>query len=151
MERSRRQSFFFSDFPELADDSYATIGLDGPASMAAAGSMDPGLLEDEDEFIRTFMTQDGATGFVLESVVGGSWYTFDAPTNTLPDENLKVLIMQVTTAGNFSGRVNYQVFPLGEGLNDERISVDFDGEGVFGLGSNGNACGCTDPAAFNFR
>ena len=141
---------FFSDFPELADDSYATIGLDGPASMAAAGSMDPGLLEDEDEFIRTFMTQDGATGFVLESVVGGSWYTFDAPTNTLPDENMKVLIMQVTTAGNFSGRVNYQVFPLGEGLNDERISVDFDGEGVFGLGSNGNACGCTDPAAFNF-
>ena len=40
--------------------------------------------------------------------------------------------------------------PLGEGLNDERISVDFDGEGVFGLGSNSNACGCTDPAAFNF-
>ena len=71
---------------------YATTGLDGPASMAAAGSMDPGLLEDENEFIRTFMTQDGATGFVLESVVGGSWYTFDAPTNTLPDENMKVLI-----------------------------------------------------------
>ena len=78
--------------------------------MAAAGSMDPGLLEDEDEFHSNLHDPRRRHRLCpFESVVGGSWYAFDAPTNTLPDENMGVLIMQVTTAENFSGQVNYQV------------------------------------------
>ena len=38
---------FLSFFPEMADDTYATIGLDGPAaSSGLAGAADPSLVED---------------------------------------------------------------------------------------------------------
>ena len=34
----------------------------------------------------------------------------------LPDANLQVLVMQVTTTGTISGQINFQVFPLGARL-----------------------------------
>ena len=38
---------FLGFFPDLADDSYATIGLEGPAAMSGlAGAADPSLVED---------------------------------------------------------------------------------------------------------
>ena len=46
--------------------------------------------------------------------------------------------MQVTTSGGVSGQLNYQVFPLGIGANEERLSVEFDGPGVYGLGVGGS-------------
>ena len=39
-------ALFLPVFPDLADDSYATIGLEGPASSGAAGSADASLVED---------------------------------------------------------------------------------------------------------
>ena len=39
-------SLFLGVFPDLADDSYATIGLSGPATEGAPGSADPSLVED---------------------------------------------------------------------------------------------------------
>ena len=64
--------------------------------------------------------------------------------------------MQVTTSGSISGQLNYQVFPLGFGSDEERISIGFDGVGTFGESSGGNgtdnACGCTDSTAiWNLR
>ena len=58
--------------------------------------------------------------------------------------------MQVTTSGSISGQMNYQVFPLGVGADQEQISVEFDGAGTFGGGGGGNACGCTNPSAVNY-
>ena len=54
--------------------------------------------------------------------------------NGLPDANGRVLIMQVTTSGDISGQINYQVFPLGVGADQQQISVAFEGAGTFGLG-----------------
>ena len=70
--------------------------------------------------------------------------------NGLPDANLQVLVMQVTTAGSISGQINFQVFPLGVGANQQQVSIAFDGAGTFGGGTAGPACGCTDATAVNY-
>ena len=128
---------FFGAFPEMIDDSYATIGLNGPASMAQSGAEDPLLIEGDVPVINSFFVTDGAQGFNVNSAVGASWFILPSATNGLPDGDLRVLVMQVTTTGSVSGQLNYQVFPLGEGSNDERVSVAFDGAGTFGGSSGG--------------
>ena len=62
---------------------------------------------------------------------------------------MRVLIAQVTTAGAISGQMNYQVFPLGVGADQQQVSIEFNGAGTFG-GGGGNACGCTDATAINY-
>ena len=142
---------FLGSFPEMADDSYATIGLSGPANTSDIdGAADPSLAEDPSQLISPFFLVDGATGFESNLVVGSSWFALNTHANALPDENGRVLVMQVTSSGNVMGTLNAQIFPNGNGLADERVSWSFDGEGVFGLPDAGNACGCTDAFACNY-
>ena len=54
--------------------------------------------------------------------------------NALPDASLRVLVMQLTTAGDVSGQLNYQVFPNGVGADFVRLTVPFEGAGTFGTG-----------------
>jgi hypothetical protein len=89
----------------------------------------------------------GATNVEINTLTGASWYILNTAANGLPDENMRVLIAQVTTSGSISGQINYQVFPLGVGENQEQISMPFDGAGVFGLTP---AEGCTDASACNY-
>ena len=70
--------------------------------------------------------------------------------NGLANDDNRVLIMQVTTAGNVSGQISYQVFPLGVGTDQQQLNVAFDGEGTFGGDEPTVACGCTDDAASNY-
>ena len=51
---------FLPVFPELADDSYATIGLTGPASTSGiAGAADPSLVEDATQPITPYFLTPG--------------------------------------------------------------------------------------------
>ena len=59
------------------------------------------------------------------------------------------LVMQVTTAGTISGQINFQVFPLGVGADQQQVSVPFDGAGTF-QGGGGDVPGCTDATACNY-
>jgi len=53
---------FVGIFPEMADDTYATIGLDGPASASGIpGAADPSLVEDPTQPITPYFLTDGAT------------------------------------------------------------------------------------------
>ena len=45
--------------------------------------------------------------------------------NALPDADMRVLIAQITSTGNLDGTINFQVFPLGVGANQETVSIDF--------------------------
>ena len=138
---------FVAVFPEVADDTYATIGLDGPAATSSLeAAVDPTIVEDEAQPITPFFVDNGATELVSNSHIGSAWYVLNTASNGLPDENLQVIILQVTTAGGISGKINYQVFPLGVGENAEYYSVEFDGTGTFG----GDGTGCTDLMACNF-
>ncbi|MGB0150692.1 MAG: hypothetical protein ACPF87_07360, partial [Flavobacteriales bacterium] len=77
-------------------------------------------------------------------------YVLNTASNGLANDDNRVLIMQVTTAGNVSGQISYQVFPLGVGADQQQLNVAFDGEGIFGGDEPTVACGCTDDAASNY-
>ena len=142
---------FVASFPDLVDDTYATIGLDGPASTSGLdGAADPSLAEDPNQVISPFFLENGSLGMESNLVVGSSWFALNTHANGLPDENGRVLLMQVTTSGSVSGTLNVQVFPQGVGANEKRVHVAFDGAGWFGLPENENACGCTDAEACNY-
>ena len=143
---------FLPVFPDLADDTYATVGLTGPASTSGiAGAADPSIVEDATQAITPYFLTPGATNLESTTLTGASWYVLNTAANGLPDANGRVLIMQVTTSGDISGQINYQVFPLGVGADQQQISVAFEGAGTFGLGGGGgNACGCTDATAVNY-
>ena len=137
--------------PDLADDTYATIGLDGPASTSGiAGAADPSVVEDSSQPITPYFLTNGATSLESTTLTGASWYVLNTAANGLPDASGRVFIMQVTTAGSISGQINFQVFPLGVGADQQQVSVPFDGAGTFGGGSEGPACGCTDATATNY-
>ena len=143
---------FLPVFPDLADDTYATIGLTGPASTSGiAGAADPSIVEDSNQQITPYFLTPGATNLESTTLTGASWYVLNTAANGLPDANLQVLVMQVTTAGDISGQVNFQVFPLGVGADQQQVSIAFDGAGTFGGGGDaGPACGCTDATAVNY-
>ena len=142
---------FLPVFPDLADDTYATVGLTGPASTSGiAGAADPSIVEDATQPITPYFLTPGATNLESTTLTGASWYVLNTAANGLPDANGRVLIMQVTTSGDISGQINYQVFPLGVGADQQQISVAFEGAGTFGGGGGGNACGCTDATAVNY-
>ena len=123
---------FLAVFPDLADDTYATIGLSGPASTSGiAGAADPSIVEDATQAITPYFLTPGATNLTSTTLTGASWYVLNTAANGLPDADLRVLIMQVTTAGAISGQINFQVFPLGEATDQQQLSVNFNGAGTY--------------------
>ena len=139
---------FLGAFPELADDSYATIGLDGPASTSGVvGAADPSIVEDTNlaPTISGYFTAGGES-LNVNTLIGGSWYVLNTAANASPVDG-RWLIMQVTTTGAISGQINYQVFPLGVGTDQIKVSLEFDGAGIYGLTA---AEGCTDMGACNY-
>ena len=109
---------FLPIFPDMAADSYATIGLNGPASSSGIdNAQNPSLVEDIAQPLSPFFQVDGSTGVEINTVVGAVFYTLNTAPNGLADENMRVLIMQITTSGSISGTLNYQVFPLDAGEN----------------------------------
>ena len=95
-----------------------------------------------------FFLNNESPGLEVNDLIGGSWFVLSDASNGLPDADLRVLIMQVTTTGSISGKLNYQVFEGGLGANDVEVSATFDGAGDYGTG--GNACGCTNEEASNY-
>jgi hypothetical protein len=139
---------FLPSFPSLADDSYATIGLSGPATTTV-GEADPSLVEDNTltPTISGYFIGGGA-GLNVNTLTGGSWYVLNTAANALPVDG-RWLIAQITTTGSISGQMNYQVFPLGVGADQVQTSVTFDGVGTFGATID-VVCGCMDETACNY-
>ncbi len=142
-------------FPELQDDTYATIGLSGPASLSELENASDAqiALDATQPGVQEFFTTDGADELRADSEIGSVWFVLNDASNALPDEFMRVLIMQITTAGNVQGTLNFQVLPEGPlGLGtDEVRTVSFDGEGVFYDADFGPVFGCTDATACNYN
>ena len=147
-------NYFLFFYPELADDTYATIGLTGPANQSnMTNAMNPALAEDPTQPITPFFHTNGASGLASTSFIGAAWYVLNTASNGQADDNQRVLIMQVSTTGDISGQINVQVFPMGQGDQNELYSFNFEGEGTVGpMGTAGELeCGCTDPSAANYN
>ena len=121
---------FFEAMPSMVDDSFATIGLDGPASSGKPNSEDPIMVDDRSNPWTQFFKENEAVKLEISTLVGGSWFVLKTASNGLGDENLLVLIAQITTAGSISGNINAQIFPMGEGENSMKMNFTFDGLGT---------------------
>ena len=143
---------FFAFFPDLQDDSYATIGLDGPAGP---GEEDPSLVQAAtlSPTVSGFFTT-GGTELNVNTFTGASWYVLNTAANALPDSDGRWLVAQITTAGGISGRLNAQIFPLGVGADQIQQSWDFSGSywgGPCGADLPPPLGGCMDNSACNYN
>ena len=159
---------FLGVFPELAFDSYATIGLSGPASeTAVANAVDPSFSGDEQttsDFL-TFFNSSGAQNFEMQD---GAWYIIPVSANqAMADDNGRCLIGQLSSTGPIQGQLIVQILDSdlegGSTGQGEMVRYNFNGPGTFqgitngtnvagGLGALGciPICGCDDPYASNY-
>jgi hypothetical protein len=91
---------FFAVWPELAYDSWFTIGLDYPNSQAVYSPAPP-------DPITPF---ESGSGFVVNDAIGFSIFSFALPpfSQGQPDSENKLLLAQFTTDGIFSCLFNFQ-------------------------------------------
>lgn len=137
-------------FPDLGADSWITIGLE---SSAVEGETAISTVESGDQpFLACFAADNPQSGtdVLINDETGGAWYVLNGATNGVPGEDMRVLIMQITTAGDICGLINVQLFEFGSGLGgDTRLTYEFCGTGTFSPLSDA-ATGCTDALACNY-
>ena len=143
---------FLAFFPDLAADSWVTVGIE---SQNVGSEVAISTVESSDQpWVGAFAFGESISGqdIVMDDNTGGAWYVLNGTPNGLPDADGRVLFMQLTTAGEISGVINTQVFGSGNGAIDIRNTYTVSGVGTYSPdgGDATNACGCTDPLAFNF-
>ena len=136
---------FVAVFPEMAFDSYLTIGAEDASTLAA---QQPSTIWGDIDASAQFTGPLAGTNVTVNDPTGGAWYTpfpgiaaYDAGHVAFAGDDLKILIMQITTEGTFSGQVQLQVFMEGDQANEWRDVLEF---GVCGTP------GCTDATACNY-
>jgi len=136
---SNASSTAISFVPNLAYDSWVTIGLDGPAVAPEANvSLLPG------PWASTF---ENGESFTIDDGVGSGWYILPGTPNGLAGASNRILFSQLTTDGDFSGAFRVQVFPQGNSTSDERVDITF----AFVGGTSDNICGCMSSLACNYN
>ena len=101
---------FFATFPELAHDSWVTIGVDGP-TVGGENLVNTVGATGEDSWVAQF---ESGQDIVMNDVVGGSWFILNGGSNGVAGADLRVLVAQVTTAGSLNGQLPVQIFEGGD-------------------------------------
>ena len=103
--------------PELAFDSYVTVGLtQAPGMGEEAADLMPGSWEDAFEAGSSISVNDG---------LGSGWYTLPFADNGTAGASGRILVAQLTTDGDISGQFRAQIFPGGDQVNDVRADLSF--------------------------
>ena len=109
-------SAFLNFFPDLAYDSFLTIGAEDASVPAAQHPSSVwGTFDATSEF-----TGGPGSSFVVDDATGGAWYTpfpgvAAAATHAgFAGDDLRILVAQFTTEGTMSGQIQIQVFVEGE-------------------------------------
>ena len=136
----------FGSFPDLAFDSYLTLGA------TTAGGIHPEYSSGDVDWTNEFLgaTPMGSNINTAGDVFGFLWYNLPEVTGdgthsgiAANHEDLKVPVAQITTAGTLSGQMTVQIFENGDPNNEIRMT--------FLLCSSDGECGtCTDPEAINY-
>jgi predicted nucleic acid-binding Zn ribbon protein len=103
--------------PELAYDSYVTIGLSGaPQGDETNVELLPGAWSEAFEAGESIAINDGT---------GSGWYVLPSSINGLAGEDKQLLVAQLTTDGVISGQFRTQIFPMGNQEEDIRAEMTF--------------------------
>jgi len=99
-------------FPEVNYDSWFTIGVvnDDTPTLAGSIGLDAGLA-----------SFNSGGDFIVDDAIGGSVFTLFGDANAAAGEDLRILIAQLTTAGELTGSVNVQMFV--DGLQSQSMQV----------------------------
>lgn len=138
-------SILFSVYPDLAYDSWVTIGIEGVPD-AGQGEANVGTVQSTDNpWFTNFDPGGGQPGgnVAINDEVGGAWYVLNGDANGVPDAEGRVLLGQFTTTGFLYGNLQVQVFPDGDGDN----FVLFDGT-IDSIGNEDNEEGCLYLATY---
>ena len=136
-------AMFFGAFPELAYDSFLTIGAEN--SETPAGQHPQSVWGDVDATSQ-FVGLDGAN-VVVDDATGGAWFLpfpgaeVASSHAGFAGDDLRILIMQITTSGMVSGQVQLQAF----------MEADQDAEWRDVMTFASNEQGCTDVEACNYN
>ena len=136
-------TLFLPLFPDLAYDSFLTIGGEDSSTPAA---QHPSTVWGEIDASAQFVGANGSS-VTVDDGVGGAWYTpfpgaeVAGSHVAFAGPDLRILIMQVTTAGELSGQVQLQVFMNADQDQEWRDLLVFDACGTLG---------CIDETACNY-
>ena len=135
-------SLLFPVYPDLAYDSWVTIGLEGSPNAAAGEAAVSTVQSTSNPWATNFDLGGGLPGgnIAIDDPIGGAWYALNGDANGVAGDDLKVLVGQFTTDGDLSGQLYTQVFINGDGANEFRDTFYFPA----------GAGGCTDPTACNY-
>ena len=137
---------FFETFPELAYDSWVTIGVDGP-TVAGENLVNAVGAPGAEGWVAEF---ESGEAIVMDDAVGGSWFILNGGANGIAGAEMRVLVAQVTTAGTLDGQLNVQVFEGGDNDNASLHTFTFEGTVWTNAPVFQNACGCMDAEAYNY-
>ena len=142
---------FLGFIPAIAYDSFVTIGL---TTAAVAPQANPNLVESASQPWKphfTAGTPQSGTNVLINDNTGGAWFVLNGSVNGYPSGSpLRVLVLQLTTAGTPSGTLNVQIFPQSVGANSINRVFHFNGAGTYNPAAI-PVPGCTDAAACNFN
>lgn len=126
----------FGAIPELEYDSWLTIGSESTIG-AGSGISQVGMTAALNSF-------NNGGDLYLQAANGGSWFATFGYANAIAGDDLKVLVAQLTVAGDFNGSFNIQYFNGGVQANEEITEASC-------FSTNSNAVfGCTDLSATNY-
>ena len=98
----------------MADDSYATIGLSGPAAESGvAGAEDPSLVEDNTQAISPFFIANGSTNLLANTLTGASYYVLNTAAMVFQMLALELKLCRSLQLVSYVERLTIWVFPLG--------------------------------------
>ena len=138
-------SLLFPVYPDLAYDSWVTIGLSGTPNALAGEANVSTVQSTNNPWFTNFDPGGGLPGgnIAIDDEIGGAWYALNGDANGVAGDDLKVLIGQFTSTGDLDGQFYIQFFINGDGSNEFRDT--------FYYGTEPLIDGCTDLEACNFN
>ena len=142
-------SLLFAVYPDLAYDSWVTIGLEGTPNAVAGEAAVSTVQSSDNPWSTTFDPGGGLPGgnVAIDDGVGGAWYALNGDANGIAGPDLKVLAGQFTTDGDLSLQMYTQIFINGDGAAEVLVNGDrptFTWPVV-------DVAGCTDDTACNYN
>ena len=107
--------YYFSTFPELAFDSWLTIGAEDTTT-------DMDIISLSDPSYDAFAAFEAGESIEVTGGIGSVWAILPNPNNVeaIAGSDLKILVAQLTTAGVISGQIQIQLFLEGTNENEFR-------------------------------